>query len=417
MAFIPPVLALPPEITAEIFSHYVGTSTHIPPRSGGPLVLAEVCTRWREICLSTCSLWASVSIDDRCNWNHQVNLLLLQRWMARAGNHLLDLNIWMRSSSPFPILSQYSSRWRSLRFRLNASVPFPFPNGTRVLALVRLDITIPNPHVAVTVTAFREAPSLREVLLSSLGPSQSILLPFVQLTFLRLWRISLQQCLDMLKETPKLEVLSVDTATSRHSSLQFVSPTLSMVFPHLHTLSFCTGSSTVLDHFTLPALETLKLTSFKGDGVARLLELAVRSSCSPRSIAVWFMEYEMSYRCFRAFPSLEKVEIFAYPCSPEPCDGCTLASLVNLLNKDDFLPALCEMKISHCPTEISSSVLAEMLVSRWHGHREGVARLKSFHLSFSFSAGIGSSAIDELRGRVRPLKEAGMDLVIERTPY
>jgi hypothetical protein len=109
------------------------------------------------------------------------------------------------------------------------------------------------------------------------------------------------------------------------------------------------------------------------------------------------MAQETSTLCLRNLPSLEKVEILqpsAYIGSREH-----FSLLIELLSSDDqFLPALCEITIK-LPTKISLPALADMLVSRWRGHREGVAKLKSFHLAFSHSAEITASAFHELTSR------------------
>jgi len=95
-----------------------------------------------------------------------------------------------------------------------------------------------------------------------------------------------------------------------------------------------------------------------------------------------------------------------------------LTLLVELLTSDNnFLPSLRSMTI-HAgggSTEVSSSALAEMLASRWHGDREGVARLKSFHLSFfhlSMLRNVMASVFEEIRTRVLPLTEEGLVVVI-----
>ncbi|KAF8189874.1 hypothetical protein K438DRAFT_1832229 [Mycena galopus ATCC 62051] len=402
-----PILTLPPEITAEIFSHYVGIVVHgIFWKGHGPLRLATVCKSWREISFSTHSLWASVLINDECNWNDPVNLNFLQRWISRAGNHPLDLCL-IQSESPdlVPLLSRHSSQWRSLRLTLDSSniLALNSMGCGRVPSLTKLSVAMPVPGLPANVTAFREAPSLREVSLSNLGSLQSIALPWIQLTHLKVSNISQKKCLDILKETPNLEVLGLSVYLKLYSPSS--SSTLNLA--HLHTIIFYNESQAnlILGCLTLPAIRTLHFSFLTSSRVARLLELGLRSSWSPRSLRLGFTEHDLANRYLRSLPSLEKVEIIVCPDLPTPA---TLTPLVELLANDgDFLPNLRGLTIHDYPLgEVFSTGLVEMLSARWRA-----ARLKSFHLSFSPRLGV-ASVLDEIKSRVRPLMDEGLEVVV-----
>ncbi|KAJ6571486.1 hypothetical protein B0H19DRAFT_1130095 [Mycena capillaripes] len=397
---------LPPEIISEIFSHFVKKRVAIPRREeeDGPLVLATVCRTWLQICFSTPSLWASVVIRDAVEWDWKddVPLRFLERWLSRAKTHPLDITIYAPSSElsrVYPILSQYSTQWQRFAFLLDDDFPTDMFYG-RVSALTTLELFL-DEDILVKCSTFSEAPSLREVTLRSLPsePLQVILLPWIQLTHLKLGGYrSLHDSLEILQETPNLEVLDIkveDEPTA--TSLQ---PTLA----RLHTFIFSFGDNgTMLDHLILPALKTIELGGLRTAGLSRLLALGTRSAWCPRSLRLSYTDLEISNLCFRGLPSLEKVFIHYV----------NLAPLVKLLTTDDdFLPALYAMTIEDCLAEISSSALADMLSSRWHGKREGIARLKSFHLCFSHSAGITSRKLDEIKVRVRPFTEEGLDVAI-----
>ncbi|KAJ7262991.1 hypothetical protein C8J57DRAFT_1133743, partial [Mycena rebaudengoi] len=61
-AVVYPVLTLPPEITADIFVHYLGNFPVITydcaSKAYPPLLLASVCREWRRVALSFPRLWA-----------------------------------------------------------------------------------------------------------------------------------------------------------------------------------------------------------------------------------------------------------------------------------------------------------------------------------------------------------------------
>jgi hypothetical protein len=109
-----PILTLPAEITAEIFSHYVGKRHNIRRRAAGPLLLASVCKSWWEICFSTCSIWASVviALSEGERWDEDLQLLV-QVWFARMCAGSL--------SGMLSFLSRYSSQWRNLGFTFHSS--------------------------------------------------------------------------------------------------------------------------------------------------------------------------------------------------------------------------------------------------------------------------------------------------------
>ncbi|KAJ7839598.1 hypothetical protein B0H14DRAFT_2787167, partial [Mycena olivaceomarginata] len=402
-----PALALPPEITAEIFSHYVHKPHDIANNIDGPLVLTRVCRRWREICQSTCSLWASVFLHgEDMDWDDEKYFPFLERWLSRAGSHPLDLIIfktWPKEiHRPFALLLQHSSQWRSLTLWLDPSNPFQndMIHG-RVSSLVKLSIDMLDSDGHAAVTAFSEAPSLREVRLANLGPLQWIALPYPQLTHLDISGIRLQKCVEILKATTNLEVL--DVCRLQVPQVSGPSPPLPLTLGHIHTLSLRTiAQGALFDHLTLPGLRTLSLNELGNQCISQFLNLIIRSSPSLKSLRLKSMQYAASTRCLRGIP------LFL----PKPGNP---ALLVELLTTDDqFLPALCEITITSCPREISSSALVEMLASRAHGTREGVARLKLFHLSFSRTrhSGIAPSTVDEINNRVRAFVEEGLDVKV-----
>ncbi|KAJ7139258.1 hypothetical protein C8R44DRAFT_764132 [Mycena epipterygia] len=96
-----PVITLPPEVSAEIFLHYVdsahiggsGTLPH-PPRKGGcgPLLLASICRTWRDIALALQPIWSSMQLYTGPA-TLSTTEKLLEQWLPRAGNHPLTIDI------------------------------------------------------------------------------------------------------------------------------------------------------------------------------------------------------------------------------------------------------------------------------------------------------------------------------------
>ncbi|KAJ7211560.1 hypothetical protein GGX14DRAFT_329134, partial [Mycena pura] len=58
-----PVLTLPNEITSRIFVQCLPDHGRVRPSPRSvPLLVAQVCRRWREVALATCKLWSSIDV-------------------------------------------------------------------------------------------------------------------------------------------------------------------------------------------------------------------------------------------------------------------------------------------------------------------------------------------------------------------
>ncbi|KAJ6600704.1 hypothetical protein B0H10DRAFT_1958730 [Mycena sp. CBHHK59/15] len=387
-----PVLTLPPEITAQIFSHYVDKPhigrTRTPGR--GPLLLASVCRNWRDICLSMGSLWASLCLypGSHSSWDIEDLLSPLRSWLSRAGSHPLDLHVFRSSSASiskiFSFLSQYSRQWRTLRLTLDN--PFSFPNNEirgRIPCLTKLVVNMitETDDEPVMMIAFSNAPCLHEAQLSGVS-LQWISLPWIQLTHLDFSHESVSTCVEVLKQMPKLEVLVIFLTLSWDSD----PPSALLMLPHLHTLKFLEGSP-------------------------RLFPLGLRSAWSLRSIRLMGMAAERSIFCLLSIPSLEEVEI----CTTDWPDY-DLNPLVELLTNDDgFLPALRALTLGGCIIDISTLSLVEMISSRWNGNRVGVAQLESFHL-LRLDEASDSASVEQIRTQLCPLAIEGLEVVIDSPP-
>ncbi|KAJ6537268.1 hypothetical protein DFH09DRAFT_1178350 [Mycena vulgaris] len=64
-----PVITLPTEIMAEIFLHCLPIDKRVRPcRQSAPLLLTQICRRFRNTSLSTPALWSSIMIDIPAGW-------------------------------------------------------------------------------------------------------------------------------------------------------------------------------------------------------------------------------------------------------------------------------------------------------------------------------------------------------------
>jgi hypothetical protein len=216
--------------------------------------------------------------------------------------------------------------------------------------------------------------------------------------------------MEILNQTPNLEVLDIDADMALHRPWA-PSLRLPLTLTSLHTFKATSVyDGLLLDHFILPAVRTIKLSGLESTGVSRLLALGARSAWPLQSIRLSKTDNTVSNICLRGLPSLEEVEIVGPAFGNKTTDCCKLLKL--LASDGGFLPAVRAMTIGYCTAQMSSSALAETLASRWHGKREGIARMRSFHLCFARHANISVRAIDNLRTGLRPLTEEGLDAVI-----
>ncbi|KAF7349171.1 F-box domain-containing protein [Mycena sanguinolenta] len=443
-----PVVTLPPEITSEIFSHYI-----LDPRLGrprisntptrGPLTLAGICRSWRCICFSTNHLWASLRIyldrswvvDDfihvlkcwlqcagidssqchRCNFSvidvGRLSTVKTNDWFeSSAGSHPLDLHVYgyesTLSTKTLSVISQYSHQLRAFRFSIDT--PYSFPNEEfrgRLPLLTNLGVTILTENdTPVMVTGFRDAPQLREASLSG-ASLQWISLPWIQLTHLEYSDEFMTSCLQVLHETPNLEVFDVyasylDTGSQlpRHLTLS-----------HLHTLRFSYDpDGELLERLVLPALKTLHLAGLRS--IPSLIDLGTRSAWLLQSLCLSVMTVENCLACLRCLSSVVEVEFQSLD-SPDR----DLNDLITHLHRDKtIVPALKMLAFRDCGTEFTGWQLGDMLATRASGAHDGMVKLESFRLVFSSGRrGPSKAFVQEIWEELRPAMDAGLQVRID----
>ncbi|KAJ6509123.1 hypothetical protein DFH09DRAFT_1436754 [Mycena vulgaris] len=386
-----PVITLPPEITAEIFLHYVD-SAHIggpgntdivtaPGRKGGcgPLLLASICRKWREVALALPPIWSSMQLYA---WPQTISATenLLQLWLPRAGSHLLEISIGFPLSTDLlmPLISPYSLQWQAFTCGMYTPITFPGDLIRRRIPLLRkLEVALqvdwndlngtPTP-----VTAFTDAPELREVHLIDFT-LEWISLPWAQLTSLKLSGQTPSQYLEILQHTLLLEILCVNLPLPDDGPRRFVR------LGHLHTFKLENYDAyiSVVDYLTLPALTHLDLPPVEYM-LSPLTASLARSACSLRSISIANTPAQCTLAFLRAVPTVGVVRL------PNVRWVTWEFSKLfdHIANETDFLPNLRSLSLSPCNTasEIPYALLTAMLAARWRTPGAGAARFESFEL-------------------------------------
>ncbi|KAJ7841543.1 hypothetical protein B0H13DRAFT_2414683 [Mycena leptocephala] len=303
-----PVLKLPNEIVSEIFMHFLPTY-RFPPLTGlfSPTLLTHVCRRWREIALSTPTLWSAIGAS------YYDGIPLKQK------AHLFDL--WLKRSQPRPLSLQivgtnvaeilaavvpHRARWEHLDFRLPPSHLHTIIDGAMPL-LRHLDLELSGYSAIDVFATFRDMPLLRSVILNDV--SLHVILPWGQLTSLTLAIVNPRDCFLILQQTSNLVrcVLKLEAMYGGNDQ-----PGPDITLPYLESLSIdqygATPVTDFLETFIVPVLRHLEipeeclgtspldsLTGFISKSGCKLEEVHITG---PRSL------HKQSYR--KAFPSIHK---------------------------------------------------------------------------------------------------------------
>ncbi|KAJ7476229.1 hypothetical protein FB451DRAFT_269696 [Mycena latifolia] len=317
-----PVLTLPVEITSQIFVECLPPTPPSASTFDAPLVLGRVCSRWREIALSTPQLWASWSLAIDGGSLSRV-IYSLKLWLERSKNCPLSIRLhhkdctsedvnsddedWWERSADFggeitPILGQHYRQWESMEFNMPLSclrgLSSFVPNGglpfLRHLTLgsSQEDWAGTSSFHPVPLTLFAEAPRLTSVHLiledNHFPLMEQVHIPYAQLTSFTGTAFSLSECLTLLAQTPALVdcVFYLET----HDNL---SPFGLSIQPLLHLKTLKLWSSVayaylILGLVTLPSLETLSIACHPGSSSATRYvvdSFFSRSGCNLRSLS------------------------------------------------------------------------------------------------------------------------------------
>ncbi|KAJ7602843.1 hypothetical protein DFH06DRAFT_1115499 [Mycena polygramma] len=314
-----PVLTLPPEIVARFFVACLpdhGDAVR-PCRDTAPLLLTQICRQWREIAITTCTLWASLDIVLRTNpMTDEVRLL--ETWFLRAKKTPLSITLSSQSSHSEilkPVLSLLSSAAGQLHslglfipheaFRLFGCDGLAFPNLRCLSVSSGPDNTLAN---------FSVAPSLTE--LSLYHEPGSLPRSYPLLTSLTLEDVSFTTMSDILRSCPRLLHLEVDIIRNPLAPHGPAPPT-----PLLESLIL---RGLDLSPFTLPRLRRLQLDPNNERVVPLLPAFVARSFCALEHLYLPFIETAELAACLRSVPSLTSLSI----------EFCCIEEFLEVLNID-----------------------------------------------------------------------------------
>ncbi|KAJ6553663.1 hypothetical protein B0H10DRAFT_2124802 [Mycena sp. CBHHK59/15] len=406
-AIVYPVLTLPPEVVSEIFIYCLCDSRARPSFAVAPLLLCNICSVWRTIAVLTPALWSSVELTFKYSLFGTSLIDLLEVWLSRTGSYPLSFSLWYDEytvSKRRPemnllvqVLMRHSSQWEDVELRLPDPSEFHqfkgyFPSLKRIV--LEHAVSPSNPPVI----SFMDAPGLASVQLSLGCALDPIVFPWSQLTTVKCEYLRVDDCLRLLRQTTRIVDLTVylKEGGSQIEHAPFSLPSLRS----LHLLrEEC--HMDLLQHLTLPALETLSI-SFENEDITRFLSFLSRSSCPLQQIIfdAWPFDQVELVKCFEAMPSLQELKLWR----PQ---YFTDSFLLQLADPTALLPNLKALELNHVyPIQFTMPALASMLSSRWHSP----IRLESFRTVLHK----GSTETDpESLFRLQLLVAAGMKIHVD----
>lgn len=339
-----PARRLLPEIASSIFEYCLSYDIETTDLDGNevhftPLVLSQVCARWRALALQTPRLWTSIRVRFNLSHFHIVEIIqrrckMLRTWLERSGSHLpLDVDIrcsgeawggrvnWQSEASRLVFaLLPYSVRWRSLILHLSNSSLSPLWEAMMkpLPKLVRLILADQDPterfrHPASPKPNIQNIPQLRQLSLTLQSFDTYDCVPWNHLTSMSLMgsAFSLIEAAAALKQCINLKDCSLDLGNFTRPPLQF-DP---IVLPHLERLDFVASSVLDLqDLFSMLSLPQLQqLTIMEGWDVSAVVSFLSRLSNPLKSFSLESQIFDIPQmqllQCLQAVPALVSLSI------------------------------------------------------------------------------------------------------------
>ncbi|KAJ7470987.1 hypothetical protein FB451DRAFT_324330 [Mycena latifolia] len=293
-SYIYPVLTLPNEIVSEIFTHFVPVYPACPPMVGlfSPSTLGQVCRKWREIAVSTPSLWRAIGLDLDLEY-HPNQLRLFETWLERSGVAPLSINL--RDYEPgldiSPVVTAvvgHAFHCEEMKLHISLSdIQILSSQNLPTLRALTIDPSEKCPHGADPIILFDQAPNLANITLGRCFDPFRLVLPWMQITTL------CGKCLfvDELMEILRLAVNLVHCRVSIQGDIVVGM----MQVPHMHLQDLSVTAMNpfeytegLLDNLTLPALRNLRIPEpwISPTPCATLTGWILRSGCGLKQLHV-----------------------------------------------------------------------------------------------------------------------------------
>ncbi|TFY63305.1 hypothetical protein EVG20_g6372 [Dentipellis fragilis] len=299
------------EILQHIFHSYVGIDeTHGFPlnlrnhRIPLPALLSQVCTRWREACLSDCRLWSCIPFGLNQKWASE--------FVARSGESSLEISSFLDANPlPLALVRGVMHRIRRLRVVGNldelqdfcdaiANKPAPVLEYLFFRGYAAYNSNILMLHIPSTIFV-HVAPRLRSAIVPQAHLEGFPMPAFTHLTSIHLYILTASDTVRLLQNSPHLKELHCNTI--RDCPLEST-PNLLVEGERVHA----------------PELTTLVIRNIKLAGVISFFEALDAPSLSELTLKCIEIKEEDVQRYATALPRVLSAHIKTLHHVQSPCD-------------------------------------------------------------------------------------------------
>lgn len=438
--------SLPLEVLSEIFLHCTNGAMDDVNTIKKPLLLSQICTKWRAAALCTPRLWSRmfICISQACAASQGS---LMETWMARSGVCPLTIFLfWEEStqSTSHPAVEAmigHCTRWQNMLIFMPLSAFGSLTSVANQLPLLgELSLGTGDKlsdSISYTVrTMFQHAPRLRSFECVNIRPFQ-FAVPWTQLREIPVISACPQECVEVLRRSSVLEeatLVPIDhvpalpmielSVTSSVKRLTLLSDPLN---PNVSTLP-------VFEKVSAPDLVFLKVAH------SILVNwLPMQSFLMPTALTVLelrraFIPSNGLISCLRSTPSLVRLIVELVPFGPPLFDTRLLRELAfhRLENSTDqagsgyLVPKLTDFAVLsstlvHTGPFVLNEAFIDMIDSRFFlnqlseetsGSMAAVSRMRWVRIKTR-----AEYVEPEIYGRVAALRRGGLDIVFGPTAY
>ncbi|KAJ8093066.1 hypothetical protein PM082_020547 [Marasmius tenuissimus] len=439
-SLLAPVHRLPTELLVSIFKYATecgDLQEQITPTEAPRIVtISMVCGRWREITLSTPSLWSSISLwlfdwiyvekmDDEDEYTYEIRdteeitrlTRILQLFLKRSQSTQLDLRLKFTLSYPMAdcetravgsvldVLLPSASRWKSLTIPVSAGLLSDLPalslfQNLPSLQHLSLPFSWSGPPIGGCV-------SVTSLCLGLTVNPDMLHIPWHQIEKLHLQTFvgPIERALDTVRLCPAAKDLTLEglpLIVNPPANIPLIAPCVaSFALRGLPPLSG-PGRISVFQLFSFPKLSTLAVSEDDIDmGANTFSDFLRRSACKITHLTI-----QSSYRYglkedkgvvipfLALLPSLKALRLQEKPVSPtirEQFNRNKIVSRVLLRrfsahqrcdSNSPFLPHLTSLTLSVYGKDLDTEALIEAVTSRWlrADSDTGIDRLQTLNI-------------------------------------
>ncbi|KAJ7609115.1 hypothetical protein FB45DRAFT_1039272 [Roridomyces roridus] len=288
-----PLRRMPPEVLVQIFLRtlpsFQESNGDASDARESPWTLAQVSGRWREIALSTPSLWSTVRVIHH---DHPIHSRMLSTQLQRCGTRNLDVQFHgyedgdsTQQLKLFDLLSKHSARWETLYIQLSSTlIPRLAQLRGRLPSLRRLWLQWDSEQSQVgvdSITCFKTVPSLVDVGVNNESRFIPIYVPAHQLTSYDLHG-PCKMHLHVLKLAPN--IVDARVVTAFDDGEPWPEPGVQTIdllrLQRLHV-----SDESMLDYLRVPHLAELGVRTDEDSTLVDSLDaLLLRSACVPQKL-------------------------------------------------------------------------------------------------------------------------------------